>query len=145
MGEQRGFTYLEVVLTLAIMAMVLTGVSLAFTSLYHRWEITCCRQDLLLNLQELRLQAINQGEAAAGRVITGEGKVLFQLGGKWVDLVFPSYVMVRHTGFASDGSFWFLPSGAPFPRAGTIILLTGRQRIEVVINVATGCVDVTEK
>jgi len=143
--RHRGFTYLDIVLTLAIISLVFAGVSLSFFTLYRNWEITSLKQELALNLQELRLQAIDSGEPGSGRIIRGERKIVCQLDGTSVAVIFPASVTVSYTGFNQDGTFWFLPSGAPSPRAGTIILLGGGHRTELVINVGTGCIDTTTR
>jgi prepilin-type N-terminal cleavage/methylation domain-containing protein len=143
--RQSGFTYLEIVLTLAIISIVFAGVSLSFLTLYNKWEFASLQQELSLNLQELRLQAIDSGQPGSARIIRGERKIVCQLGGTSAATVFPPSVTVSFTGFNQDGTFWFLPSGAPSPRAGTIILRHGGHSTEMVVNVGTGCVDTSTR
>ncbi len=141
MSRRRGFSYLEIVVVLAVMTLLFATGCLALADNISRQEYSQTKAELSLALRELRLEAIVSGEARLVQIIPGNRSVRCFFSGSTKDIRFASPVKLSYTGFNNDGSFWFNPSGAPSPRAGTITVAHGSQQTEMRVLVATGLLE----
>lgn len=143
---EKGFTLLELLIVLAILALLCTAVLPSLLPVLDKIRLQADARDLAQALRLTRQQAISTGKPAAVYIypyaslyrVQNGSNLSFREGVKCVDTTLgPAYS-------GGPPACTFYPSGAPLPRAGTVVLANKRgEKAYIIVNPVVGRVRVS--
>lgn len=134
--DNSGFTMIEVVAIVALVAMLTTFAVPDFIRLHDNYQLRISAQELANNIRGIQHRAITEG--VSWRIVFNEiykdrYQIVQGFNAKRVNL--PPKVFIEHNSF--DNVLEFKSSGAP-NRGGHIVISNGYKKLYIILSVATG-------
>jgi len=136
--HQRGFTLIELVISIAIMGILCSMIIPDFNSTFENYKLELAAKRLVQDIYFIRQTAISERKypKIVFDVLNTQDNYVIKVdgfGGKKVTL--PKGVFLKWTNF-TDSTITFAPSGAP--NGGTIAITNNKKSLYVIVSPVTG-------
>jgi prepilin-type N-terminal cleavage/methylation domain-containing protein len=141
--SSRGFTLIEIIVVVALIAMLSTIILPDFKSNLRDYRLNIAARQMAQNIRLVQQKAMSEG--VPWRIVFHSSSNNYKInqGFKlWKQVNLPDGVEFVYIGF-SEKTLTFYPSGAAVP-AGTVKLTNNSKSLYIIVSVATGRVRISE-